>query len=271
MNHALDCPMGEDCVCGAEKWNRPALPNTYDERKEFEFFTTEPGLAQKVCERVSEVISPPAFILEPSAGAGAFVKAVRLTWPGTEIIAVEPLMAARDLLREASADEVSSVTLERFVEAAPERIARADLVIGNPPFTLAEQHIRALMKRMKPGAHIAFLLRICFYGAQERQAFWAEFPEKWMFPVSPRPSFLGEHGKGKTDGQDYAVFLWEKCATAEEQAGIHPRRGPLIIWEKPKRPRKPRAPKEPVAAPAEAAPAEAAPAPAVELPIIDLE
>lgn len=210
------------------------LPETYEERKQFEFFTTDPALAIKVCQRVAEVIRAPAFILEPSAGDGAFVRAAKMMWPmpGTVITAVEPLAAARPHLQRAGADEVSTVRLEEFAVQAPERIQRADLVIGNPPFTLAEQHIRLLLGLMKPGAHIAFLLRLGFYGAQDRQDFWAAFPEKWMFPVNPRPSFLGEHGKGKTDGQEYALFIWEKCEREEDQRAIHSRRGPLIIWEK---------------------------------------
>lgn len=249
------------------KWNVATLPSTYEERKQFEFFTTDPHLALKVCQRVSEVIRPPTTILEPSAGDGAFVRAAKMMWPiaGTELIAVEPLMAAREILQRAGAAEVSSVTLEQFVQAAPERVQRADLVIGNPPFTLAEKHIRLLMGLLKPGAHIVFLLRIGFYGAAERQAFWEEFPEKWMFPVNPRPSYLGEHGKGKTDGQEYAVFVWEKAPTPEEQRAVHSRRGALLTWEKEAKAKKPRAKKNGTAEPAAPAP----PAPEVTLLSMD--
>ena len=76
-----------------------------------------------------------------------------------------------------------------------------DLVITNPPFSLAQEFIEHAMT-MAPT--VIMLLRINFLGAQARYDFWQMYPPDGLVILSKRPSFTG---KG-TDSIDYAWFIW---------------------------------------------------------------
>jgi hypothetical protein len=82
-----------------------------------------------------------------------------------------------------------------------------DLIIGNPPYFLAEEHV-ALARETAPW--VAFLLRLSFLGSQERgRTLWSLPGLRWLIPISRRPSFTG----GGSDASEYAVFVWERGFT----------------------------------------------------------
>jgi hypothetical protein len=76
-----------------------------------------------------------------------------------------------------------------------------DLVITNPPFSLAMPFIE---KALRDGDNVAMLLRLGFLGSQKRKEFWKWHPVHRLFVLSKRPSFTG----GGTDSSDYAWFCW---------------------------------------------------------------
>ena len=51
-------------------------------------FTPDP-LADVIIERLAKHIDPPAVVVEPSVGGGAFARAVRKRWPGAHIVGVD--------------------------------------------------------------------------------------------------------------------------------------------------------------------------------------
>jgi hypothetical protein len=82
-----------------------------------------------------------------------------------------------------------------------------DLIIGNPPYMLAEEHVTLARKT---GAWVAFLLRLSFLGSQARaKTVWASPGLRWLIPISRRPSFTG----GGSDASEYAVFVWGRGFT----------------------------------------------------------
>jgi len=231
---------------------------TDQEIDELEICPTPPALALAICKYVQNLgVMHPSIglaaiapnIIEPSAGEGAFVSALREVWPYSTIVAVELRPECETTLKVNGAKIVVTARLEEWLETAEGKATTrsADIVVGNPPFSLAEKHIRMLLNQMKPGAILAFLLRLAFYESFERVEFWKQHPEDGFAPIVPRPGFkLNKKGKKGTDSQAYGLFIW----TAGEPVGDHavltiPRRLPHILWRdakaaKAKNPRKPR-------------------------------
>jgi len=174
------------------------------ERHPRDAYETDESLAGFLVELLG--ILPAENILEPSAGQGAFVRAVKASVPDTYICAIEPRFECLPALQKSNIDSVIPCTLEQVPDSYWERWGHFDWVIGNPPYTLAQQHIELLMERLAPGGRLAFLLRINFLGAQKRHQFWQDYSPKHIWVLSERPSFTG----GGTDMTEYAFFLWEK-------------------------------------------------------------
>lgn len=143
------------------------------------------------------------LILEPCAGAGAIIKAFgpseTRSWTACELrpeCAPDLTWLARktyigDFLTRAPLIEQSGV--------------RFDLIISNPPFSLAEEIIRTSLT-LSPW--VAMLLRINFLGSEERAPWLSKFaPDLYVLPNRP-PFALNKHGKPATDATEYAWFVW---------------------------------------------------------------
>jgi SAM-dependent methyltransferase len=206
----------------ANRNRRPA-----DERVENDAYETPAPLALAICRRIAEMIEPPRRVIDAGAGTGIFCAAARLTWPGAQIAAVDldPGHEAICRLRGAANFHAGD-----FLALAPEVIGRADLVLGNPPYSLAEEFIRhawmAFLDRDAPArwlGSICFLLRGGFRAGAGRWGNGGLFdlaPPRASWPVVPRPSFSGD---GKTEGTEYEIMLW----TVGHAGGVTPLR-----WER---------------------------------------
>ncbi len=149
------------------------------------------------------------YVLEPSVGQGAWVRALRFhTTPlsGPHL----PLhIATCDVDPEAkheSSDEIVHGPFEESISPG----ARFDLVIGNPPFSQAEEHVRLALRH---GHTVAFLLRLAFLEGAKRRDFWRENPAYSVHVLTSRPSFTG----GGTDSAAYGFFLWIRGSTGKTQ------------------------------------------------------
>lgn len=80
---------------------------------------------------------------------------------------------------------------------------RVDLIITNPPFSLAQEFVEHAIPRADT---VIMLQRLNWMGSQKRHNFWKENPPDALYVLSKRPSF---NGKG-TDNQDYAWYVWQK-------------------------------------------------------------
>jgi hypothetical protein len=152
------------------------------------------------------VLPPTHFdVIEPSAGAGAFVRPLRELWGLQPLIAID-IEPNTQALNDAGADEVHQADWVTWVRSY--KIDGPTLVAGNPPFSLAKEHVLAGLDYLLPGSHICFLLKQNFFGSRDRLGFWKQGQLRYFIPIVPRPSFVkGE--KSSTDTNEYAVFIWE--------------------------------------------------------------
>lgn len=137
-------------------------------------------------------------VLEPHAGHGAFVRSARRALPAAHITAND---AIDDVTRwyQAGCDQAR---VGDFLTMG----GRFDLIIGNPPFAVAEAHVRHALSLLDPdGGVLAFLLRLGFLESSERIPFWQKHPVHCLYVLSERPSFTG----GGTDASAYGLFVWQ--------------------------------------------------------------
>jgi hypothetical protein len=78
-----------------------------------------------------------------------------------------------------------------------------DLIITNPPFSLAQEFINHSLKH---ASCTILLLRVNFLASIKRYEWWKQIPPTALHILSKRPSFTGSG----TDATDYAWFVWDK-------------------------------------------------------------
>lgn len=145
--------------------------------------------------------------LEPGAGSGSIIRAVNavrsdVEWTAVEIRPDERLRLARlgrvitcDYLDEASAYPLNT-------------IENISVVIGNPPFSLAQEFIDQ-SRRIAPNADIALQLRLNFVGSEDRAPFMRRCPPD-VKTLPNRPSYTLR----QTDSPEYGWLIWPpgECA-----------------------------------------------------------
>lgn len=138
-------------------------------------------------------------ILEPSVGGGSFLSAVS---DKHKVYACDIDPSALGL------SQLVVNTEETFIcDFLDLECSDIDWIIGNPPYREAEKHCLHAIKNARKG--VAFLLRLGFLASVQRAEFWKQNPPTRVIVLSKRPSFTCD---GKTDGSEYAFFVWEKCA-----------------------------------------------------------
>lgn len=204
------------------------VPRQKKPRRRFDTYETPLVVAQAIIRDLAQDITfNPRRILEPSSGGAAFVKAAATFWPEAKITAVDIRPECENYALMSGA---SKFIQGDFEEVAAKAVGNVDLVIGNPPFTYAERHLRAIWKNLLPGGTVAFLLGSGFLAGKDRwDGLYREMPLRAFAPIAPRPSFL--HGGG-TDMREYGLFVWTK------EWVNHAQLWPAIRWERPSRRKK---------------------------------
>jgi phospholipid N-methyltransferase len=131
-------------------------PSAYRD-KEMSYWPTPPALAADLVADLD--LQPGSRVLEPSAGDGALVRAVRDAYLSVHITAVEPDLGRRTYLRRTGpvGMHVWDGTLEDYAAFAGPAGIRFDAVVMNPPFTLPgqryawAQHLTLAWDRLLPG------------------------------------------------------------------------------------------------------------------------
>lgn len=77
-----------------------------------------------------------------------------------------------------------------------------DLILTNPPFSLAQEFISHSLAN---AACVIMLLRLNFLASIKRYDWWKQRPPTALHVLSKRPSFTGSG----TDATDYAWFVWD--------------------------------------------------------------
>ncbi|MEO8285014.1 MAG: methyltransferase [Chloroflexota bacterium] len=154
-------------------------------------------------------------VLDPGAGDGVWGNAARTLWPDAHITGVE-----LDPQRKAhpAYDEWHNQDFLVFAQnyTATPAYQPYDIVIGNPPFKLAESFVADGLRllRSDSSSSLVFLLRLEFLASSRRKVglFATHRPNK-AHVMSRRPSFSGD---GKTNALDYMILQWTPGKKANE-------------------------------------------------------
>ena len=99
-----------------------------------------------------------------------------------------------------------------------------EIIITNPPFATATAIIEKAMNDVVDGGYVIMLLRLNFFGSEERKPFFEKYMPEWCFVHRKRMSFVdkkdnvgcvefnkeGNPKKGSTDSIEYAHFVFRK-------------------------------------------------------------
>lgn len=167
------------------------------------YFT--PALIAEACVAT---LPPEAFwldVLEPSCGDGAFVEPLFEKGVGAPVLmdlidyGVPHTRVCNYLSDEALTDLSLICTRVGY-----------SLIVGNPPFSLAEKFVRRSFELVATGGFIGFLLRIDFLGSRKRHPFFVKHPPYQVHILTTRPRFRGTSG---TDVYNYAFVIWKEGFT----------------------------------------------------------
>ena len=84
---------------------------------------------------------------------------------------------------------------------------KMDMIITNPPFSLALDIIKKSLEDVKEGGFVIMLLRLNYFGGKIRKELWEKQMPKYCFVHHKRISFTDDR---KTDSIEYAHFVWQK-------------------------------------------------------------
>lgn len=144
---------------------------------------------------------PYQWFLDAGAGTGPWGIAARALYPQSYIVGVE--RAECNFPSDSKVyDEWHYANYQTWIPTV-----KFSTVIGNPPFSLAQQFVDRSLEILGDGGIVFFLLRLAFLESRKRYNWWRESPLKHVWILSNRPSFTGD---GQTDDTAYALYLWEK-------------------------------------------------------------
>lgn len=172
--------------------------------------------------------STPGTILDAGAGSGVFVRHLRRAYPTATIHAID-IHQGFGSWRDAGADlsfhgdfltDLPPICLER---PGTFLLPKYDLIVGNPPFSLAEAFIRRALGMCD---YLAYVLRQGFLASKDRCALdglWLELAPEYLYQVAHRPLFRLDKKSG--DSADYMWFCWSPRRGPE-----YARREPRLRW-----------------------------------------
>ena len=205
-------------------------------RRDRDLYETPPDCALAICKRLARLVRLDAEpkLIEPSAGSGNFVRAMRAVWRDAIILAIDLHAQNARLLHAAGA---TSYITGRWQNQNVKGFA-ADLTVGNLPFSEAEEHIHHGIDMMPVNGWLACLLPTTFLATQGRsERLWT--PERpgslvgcgglrYFWPLAERPSYTNDGG---TDMTEYGVYVWRKGYT------LNPEMLPPLWWKEKNRER----------------------------------
>jgi hypothetical protein len=161
---------------------------------------------QRLLEEMPEL--PPGAWLEPGAGRGAIIRAVREHYYqilGTakepiEWTAVEVDGQHASHLADALQGRGTVLIGDLLSEAVAKRVGRFAVVFGNPPFRKAQSFLEWCLPRAN---WVVLLLRVGFLESEDRNPLLRLCPPD-LYVLPNRPSFRF-HG---TDATTYAWMVW---------------------------------------------------------------
>lgn len=169
------------------------------QRHQFDFYQTPLPHVQAAFDLLP-VSFTPSWVLDPGAGTGVWGREARRRYTAAMVHGIE--------LRDVPCPEGFSVWHAGIdFTAIGQHAALWDLVVGNPPFNVAEQFIQQSMVMLSTGGYLLFLLRLNFLETQKRYPLWRQYRPFRIGVYVQRPSFTANGG---TDATGYMACLWQK-------------------------------------------------------------
>ena len=180
--------------------------NRGTKRNEADFYATPLETVYALLDNYDD-IEPDDIILEPSAGNGNIIRALRNRGYKNRIDAIE----LRDTEKDNLIGLADNIEITDFLDLDPWH-SRYSVIIGNPPYSLAQEFIDKSLELLAPGGRLILLLRTNFLESKKRFEWWQDKIPNGLYVLSKRPSFTG---KG-TDATSYSWFIWEKSRYVDE-------------------------------------------------------
>lgn len=165
-------------------------------RKHLDQYYTPQPVADALVAHYLTRFQKPRIVVEPSVGKGAWARALNEQAQPEKIIGVD-LEPSPDCF----CDKVIAGDFAQY-DPCPEN---PDLIIGNPPFSHALQHVEHARTIVRRGGRVALLLRLAFTESAARVHFWTGNKPRLVTVLAQRPSFTG----GGVDQHAYGFFVWE--------------------------------------------------------------
>ena len=173
-------------------------------RKSYDFYSTPIDCIKTLLNNI-DLSSYGNDVIEPSAGNGNICKVFKEYYPNKDLTAVELREEEFDKLRQLNLDDVIINSYYNIRE-------KFDIIIGNPPYSEAQEFIEHSFELLKENGILIFLLRTNFLESKKRYEFWRKYPLSRLYTLSKRPSFTG---KG-TDATSYSWFIWDNRSDKQE-------------------------------------------------------
>lgn len=178
--------------------------NRSNVRKGYDFYSTPIDCIENLLNNI-DLSKYGNFVLEPSAGNGNICKVFKEFYPEKDLTAVE--------LREEEYNNLCQLNIDDVIINSYYNIRdKFNIIIGNPPYSEAQEFIEHSFKLLNENGILIFLLRTNFLESKKRFEFWKKYPLSRLYTLSKRPSFTG---KG-TDATSYSWFIWDKSTSNQE-------------------------------------------------------
>lgn len=188
-----------------------------------ENYPTPPHVADCMIEMVRHLVTRSPRIMEPSAGkavvasrllplAAALVADDGVAWHRQGFLEVVDPYDWPELERLV-ADDGAVWHREDFLKVKRSRDwrKRPGLIVGNPPFSKALEHIQHALYLLDDDGYLVFLLPSSFLHDGVRAELRQKHPPLIEVGLQERPSFSKAAGRGGgTDSVRYSVFVWDR-------------------------------------------------------------
>lgn len=185
--------------------------NPENERVENDFYATNPKAVEML---LKEYNFKGRAWLEPCVGQGHISKTV-LNYYNNNI-----WIDGVDLIDRGFPNTIAT----DFLTYEPK--GKYDVVISNPPFSLAQEFIEKGFELLKDNGQMAMFLKIQFLEGGKRKEFFEKYPPKYIYVFRNRMATwnngneLDPNGKRWATTMCHAWYIWEKGSTTE----------PIIRW-----------------------------------------
>lgn len=170
-------------------------------RAKHDFYVTPSDCVEKMLKHYGHISGD---ILEPGAGNGSIIRVIKQKGDSF-VTAVELREEELGTLKKVSDD----VIIGDFLKYETRK--KFDYIIGNPPYSLAQEFLNKCFELAAEDTVIIMLLRTAFLESKKRHEFWQRNPVSKLYVLSQRPSFTGNG----TDSASYSWFIWDNSGKQE--------------------------------------------------------